>query len=587
MTCRREWTRILAPVAPILLTLLACSEPATPQDPLELAQSELAAGGGLDAEVILQKELDAGVPRSDLAALLGQAALLRGDLRSAEKWLAPGKFSDATASLGFRMLGRLELAQGNLAAAGKAFDRALAAGPQDPELWVDIGHLRYRGGEQLQAIDVAEKALELAPRNAEALRFRGQLLRDAVGPVGAVSFLSRAVEMHPDDTELRIEYASTLGDAGRASEALEVLQAGDGSAENSERGNFLQAVSAARAGNALLARDFLQRADMTDDGPPAALLLSAIIDIEGENFASAAQQLDRLHRRQPDNGTVTELLALALSRSGAERELVARFAGLAASPRGSPYLRTLVGRAHETLGDRKGASRFLDLAAAQKPTLAVLPNTRSVDALRGRQSTGGLQERDLIRDAISGGHATLAVRHAQGFADRSTGSGDAYSLLGDAEYAAGHQDKAREAYERSASIRRSWPLTLRLAVAQDDRDEALRLLDVFVRNNPLNGEAAANLADAHAAKGDWIRAAALLDRAMALGMDRVPWVVAARSVAAAKLGAADDALEFAWDAHELQPMNPAAVAALIAALPQEESGIRDDLEQKLHSLTSR
>ena len=72
-----------------------------------------------------------------------------------------------------------------------------------------------------------------------------------------------------------------------------------------------------------------------------------------------------------------------------------------------------------------------------------------------------------------------------------------------------------------------------------------------------------------------------------LGMGRVPWVLAARSVGARQLGDADEAMSYALAAHELEPMNPLAISALLAAMPDDGSAARAELEAKLRSLQSR
>jgi tetratricopeptide (TPR) repeat protein len=280
------------------------------------------------------------------------------------------------------------------------------------------------------------------------------------------------------------------------------------------------------------------------------------------------------------------LLAYELSRSGGERELVHRFAAPASNGAGSTYLRMLVGRAYEALGERERAAEFLDLAAFGPSELAVLPGLTPRASLSVSPDMGGLEIRDYVRHAIASEDAVAAVGRARSFAQRFPGSGDAQAILGDAEFARGDKAAARAAYARSALVRRSWPLTLRLAAAQEDAAETRRLLESYVRDNPMNAEAAALLADAFAAAGDWERAAQLLDHAMILGMARVPWVLAARSIAAGELDDSDAALDYALAAHELQPMNPLAIAALIDALPESEEAARSELETKLHSVSA-
>jgi tetratricopeptide (TPR) repeat protein len=581
--------RDLGPVAGLLLGLAilgGCGEAAPELSPLDAARAQLARGDPLAARVFLERALEQGTPREDVAALLGEAALVAGDLPTARKWLGPGKFSEDTRAIGFRLLGRLEMAQGNLPGAGAAFDQSYRVEPHSSDLWVDIGRLRYRGGEQVQAIEAADRALTLDPDNGEALQFRGQLARDAEGMEAGAALLAKALERRPDDLELRVEYAATLGDAGRATKALEALRAAGGHAAVTPRGLFVQAVIAARGNDFRLARGLLEKSDLERSGVASAQLLSAIIDLAEENYASAALTLDRLYSRQPDNRRVRDLLAYALLRSGGERELVHRFADAAGGRAASAYLQLLVGRACETLGDRRRAAFFLDLAALDGTGLTVLPSRSPQAAPAASTSLGGVQLRDYVRAAIAGRETAAAVKRARAFAQRFPGSADAQALLGDAEFAQGNKVAARAAYERSSRVRRPWPLALRLAGVQDDPARARQMLAHYVRNNPLNGEAAAVLADAVAAQGEWNRAAQLLDHAMVLGQARVPWVLAARSIAALQLDDREDALDYALAAHELQPMNPLAISALLAALPDTEAAAKAELEAKLQSLTA-
>lgn len=579
--------RDLGPVAALLLGLAAlagCEEPASDLSPVDRAREQLESGDLVGAELSLRRALENDGARASLAAYFGELALAKGDLTNAREWLGPEEFSDDTQAFGFRMVGRLEMAAGNLPSAGAAFDRSYRIEPDSSDLWVDIGRLRYLGGEQLQAIEAAERALDLDPSNSDALQFRGQLARDSEGLEAGAALLAKAVDTRPEDTDLRLEYAATLGDAGRATAALEALRSGGGHAANTPRGLYLQAVIAARGGNFGLARDLLVRSGLQKEGMASAALLSAIIDLAEGNFASASLTLDRLYNRQPDNRRVRDLLAFALSRSEGERELANRFSGIAAGKTGSAYLRLLVGRAYETLGDRERAAQYLDLAAGAGSALTVLPSDASLRSFGAAPAQDGVQVRDYIRAAIAGREAVAAVRKARDFAKRFPGSADAQALLGDAEFAQGNKQAARSAYERSARVRRPWPLALRLAGAQEEPANARQLLENYVRNNPMNGEAAAVLADALAAEGDWERAAQLLDHSMGLGMVRVPWVLAARSIGAIQLDDRENALDYALAAHELQPMNPLAISALIAALPETEDAARAELEAKLRSL---
>ena len=570
----------------MLATLIGCGEPEENfRPPLDRARAALVAGDTVNASVILKQELARGVPRNQLSPYLGESALLAGDTREAREWLGSGDFAPVVRAHGFRMLGRLEMEVGNLPAAGKAFDRALATGVVAPELWVDIGRLRYRGGEQLQAIEAADRAVEIGPNSAIALQFRGQLARDAEGLNAGARWFARALEQEPGNRQLREDYAAALGDAGQAQEALAVLRAYDGPVdEESPRQLFLQAVIAARGHNFDLARNLLTRAGRIQENVPSALMLSAIIDIEEENFESGALTLDRLSKLQPDNRRVAELLALALSRSERHRELIHRFEAAALGTGASPYLQMLVAGSFEALEQRDRAAQFIDRAARIHPGLQPIDSEVAVNITLFSLRSNGFELRDAVREAIGQNNAQTGSGRAAAFLASNPGSADVFALLGDAELAAGKRAQARAAYAIAKRVRQSWPMTLRMIAAQSDRDQVTAILKSYIRGHPGNVEAMALLAEDYAARGDWKPAAVLLDHAISGGMDRAPSILAARSIAAGKLGDMKTAQDLALRAYRLQPMSQAATAALIAALPTSQAATKKQLQIKLRAL---
>ena len=578
----------LAALPALLLALLAgCSDPAPSRTALEDAEISLDRGNGHAAEKTLRTALEAGGTLPEYAAYLGEAAMLQGDLAKARQYLGPGKFSADTAAYGYKQLGRLELKTGNLPAAGAAFDKALRIAPQDAGLWVDIGRLRYRGGEQVQALAAARRALEYDPDDAEALLFRGQLARDAEGAGAALALFSQALEQHPDNIEILSELAATLGDVGRTGEALDIIRRIAVIAPDAPRLHYLQAVIAARAGNSDLARSLLQRASGEEQGRPAGRMLAGILEMEAGNFATAAQILLQLNDRQPDNPQVRRLLVRALSQSGAERELIARFGAEAARPWASPYLKSAVGRAYEAMDRREEAAPLLDAASRSVGlTLAPLPSSLPREILETIREDGGLVSRDRVRDSIRPGETATAVSEASVMARRFPGSADMLSLLGDAQLADGDAQAASETYGRAAQVRQGWSLTKRLMaahIAAGRREDANALLRAYLLAGSTNSEASHLYARVLGEKGDWLRAKALLESALDYGAWRDPGAIALLSEAELRLSNPGAAREHAWLAYKLQPMNPVTVAALMRATDDEE--LRARMRKKLNALT--
>jgi Tfp pilus assembly protein PilF len=102
---------------------------------------------------------------------------------------------------------------------------------------------------------------------------------------------------------------------------------------------------------------------------------------------------------------------------------------------------------------------------------------------------------------------------------------------------------AIELYQVSAQVRRSWPLTRKLAAAmlQAGEGEAAKvLLARYVQGDPQNLDALIVLARLSAEEADWLRVQVLLDTAIAQGAGSDPAVLTLRARAARELGNEED-----------------------------------------------
>ena len=548
-----------------MVLIAGCSEAEPEIAPADQVRAALESNDGFGAELVLRQMLENGSSKPEVAAFMGEAELLQGQPVEARKWLGEGKFGEGTQGRGFFNLGRLEMGEGNLPAAGTAFDNALRYIPDDPALWVEIGRLRYRGGEQTLALDAAVRAVELGPDDAEALMFRGQLVRDSEGMVAALPWFEKAIAVEPNDLTLLAEYAATLGEAGEAQDMLVAVRRITELNPGYLRAYYLQAVVAARAGKYDLARKLLVRSGEAVKDTPAGSLLSGVIDLETGNYASASQIFDKLYRRQPENRRVRELLARALAMSGSHRELVSRLGEVAKLRSSSPYMRTVVARSHEAIGQREEAAALLDLAARQRAgNLVAIRPPGSFERLAVRDETSGEDALALVRSNIVSGARGAAIASAEKFRSRFPGSADALSLAGDAQLARGRASQANKFYDQAAAIRQSWLLARRRMAALravGRGDEAQALLERYLIGHQTSVEPAALLARRHYDRGNLPRAALLLDHAFLAGGDRDPELLALRAVIAMRMDEPELAARIAKRAVDIQPMHPAALQA--------------------------
>ena len=547
----------------------------------QMAQARAAAarGDGIAAEAELRKALAVGASRTDVAAAMGEAALLQGDLVRARQWLEGRSFAPGQEAYGWRMLGRLLRLEGRLVEAGQALDQALQLAPDDPLLWVEIARLRYIGGEDLKAVEAADRAVQLGPEEPRALELQAQLLRDRTGPLAALPLFERALELAPDDLRLSNEYAATLGDAGRAAEMVAVTR------EVHERNPrevvpfYQQAVIAARAGNVDLARNLFNRTRGQLRDLPAAMLLQGALELEAGNVTMAVELLERLDQRQPANPRVQVLYARALFAVGDFDRLHQRFDGLAARPDASPYLLTLLGRAYERTGNRAAAATLLDRAAAPSlPPILPMAEPEPLGILAARWGDSP----DLpaatvpyVRSLLMAGNKAEGGAVAARLLASRPAAADALVLVGDTALVAGAYDQAFAAYDRAALVRYPDWLMLRATEALDKAGrggEAAAVAARYAAAFPDNHLALRLLAGATAFSGDWPRTRELLEHLNRRTGGRDVRLLADLSLAQLRTGDATAALATAETARRLQRASPVAAQAkgmALAALKRE------------------
>ena len=488
MTCSSNTTFSIKRVLVLSLCLLTLAGPAaggdTQIDALRAtAQAAIERRDPVSAEVMLRAAIRGGVPEDAVRAHLGDALLAEGNRVEAHKVLEAGPFAPETAALGWRVRGQLALAEGNLRGAAGAFDEALKVNAQDSDLWVAIGSLRFAGGEQAQAIEAAERAVEIEPRSARALAFRGLLIREQFGLAAALPWFEAGLKVQPDDPALLGEYAATLGDMGQYRAMLIVCRKLTMIDPKNRRPAFLQAVLAARAGKTDLARSILQRTGTALRDMPAAVLLSGVLEYRAGNINVAVEQFDRLVRMQPDNLQARQMLVRALSqqvndrqandRQGSDRQIVARFDVDAAAPYAAPYTLRLVGQAWQRLGDKPRAASYLERAAhpaSHGP--APLPTAFGTAILAVSYAGAPNQAQTAvpyIRALLREGRKDEAQAAADRLRDANPGAAEAHLLAGDVRIMRGDAGGALADYQNGASIRFNEPVLRRM-------DAALRAL---------------------------------------------------------------------------------------------------------------
>ncbi|MFC3097669.1 tetratricopeptide repeat protein [Alteraurantiacibacter palmitatis] len=541
--------------ASLLLGAAALAAPlaAAPGDAaLAEAEAALAREDGVAAELAGKRALEEGAARADVAALVGEGELLQGDLADARSWLGDAAFSDATRTRGLSALARLQMAEGDYAAAIATYDLMVSEGRESAALWVDIGRMRYRLGLHHQALEAARRAVELDGSDPRALEFEAQLVRDAEGVVPSLALFRRALEAAPTDKALMQQYAATLGDAGEYRRMLHAVRALVKEHGNDPFAFYLQAVMAARAGQDDLAQRLWWRTEGQFDGNAAGLIVNGVLEYRSGNPAVAVELFDSLRRMQPMSDAALLLYARALVANDEANAALAVLEPHAQRPDASPYMLVLAARAHEQLGNRARAGDYLDRAS-----FAAAQPGRAMPAFLPRDSAGRMADPDnpllQLREMLNEGDLPAARAMVERLNAQYAGSADLQMLAGDVHLLAGSRASAMAYYRAAAQIRRDWPLVQRMVALQDSAPaQAREVLANYLAGNPRQQAAAALLGRMHRDAGNPARATALLRHAASLGAGgRDALLLADLAQMEAALGNGEAALSRANEAHRL------------------------------------
>ena len=539
-----------------------------------LARAELARGEGIAAEGALNRAVAHGVAADRLHQLYAHAYLLEGNTTRALSEAT--KTSPQFAGYAMRVAARAYQQQGDTASAQRIMEQLIAAAPQDSMAWSDMGRLRLNMGDVGGAMDAATRATTLDRNNMEGLTLRGELVRAQFGLTAALPWFEAALTHDPYYHPALIEYAATLGDAGRTQDMLAATRRALATRPGSPQALYLQAVLAARAGNWELAQSLLNRTRGQLSAIPGALLLQGVVAYQSGAEEQAVQVWRMLVARQPMNITARRLLGTALLRSGDARGALDVLRPLVTRSDTDSYSLTLMARALEASGQRGDAARLIDRASV--PARAGAAPFGSDDPLAQVHQNAQLAPTEpvarlqFVRGLLEGGDTAGAVGQAQDLTRLMPGSPAAWLALGDTLAAANRSADAVQAYRHAADLRFDEPSMLRLVDALERADQhvdAARTLALFLSQNPQNVTAQRLAAHWQVAAGEWSAAInSLEDLRERLG-DRDPALLA--ELAYAYSGNDDDATAVSYGraAYALAPLNPVAADAYGWALYQQ------------------
>jgi cellulose synthase operon protein C len=523
----------------------------------------LTLGDGVAANAEIQRAVAGGVEEASLQHLQLHSWLLVGDShRVAETPLNPN-LRPVSRGYALRIIGRAAIERGAMNRAADEFDAALRLTPNSSMLWSDIGRFRMVSGNIAGAVEAAARASALDPRNIEALLLTGELVRGQYGLTASLPWFERVLQVDKNNLPAMLQMAATLGDAGRASDMLAMTRRVLALDPINPQAFYLQAVLAARAGNADLARRMLYRTEGRVDGLPGVMLLRAVLAMQDKNSEQAIAQLEDLIKLQPANLRARQLLGTAMWRAGDGAAAIKTLGPLAERADADSYTLSIIGRAYEAGGNRAVAARYLDRASlsarADPAAFEVSRDLVKIAQLNYDDPDNANIAVPRIASLIASGRADVALGEAQRLRARNPGAPAAHVLVGDALMALGRPRDAAGAYKVASNIRFTEATALRFIAALQKSGQsaaALRVLDLFLAQNPRSVPGLVLASDHFMASGEWDAAIEVLSGLRARLGNRDATILSKLGWAFFGKGEMKDALRFSGAAYQLAPANP-------------------------------
>jgi putative PEP-CTERM system TPR-repeat lipoprotein len=413
--------------AAIELQNVLSSKPDEVRARLLLARVSLRQGDVQGAEQELQRAVESHAPAADVAVIGAEVELAKGDYAALLKRLDGTSGFDATQAAIYR--GLALLGTGDRAAAGTAFEAALAASPGSSRARLGLAESKAQGGDFDGALVEIEKVIAAVPGDARAWSLKGRILGRR-GEFKAASSALTAARQNAAGQLTTLEYNTLLSSlveafvaSGDLKSARSTLDALTQHAPDAPLVHLLAARLAMAEQNYSVAVTEAQRVVAAAPKHPMAKLVLGAALLANGNLHQAEAQLSELVAQSPENIEARKLLAdtnLRLQRPDVAMQVLAPTQQSASA---DPQVESLLAWANLQRGEEGVAIELLKRSAAAQPgneglkldlALAYLTAGRHQEAIELLDSLvarpGNARREQLLIAAIAAGRSPQAAQ---------------------------------------------------------------------------------------------------------------------------------------------------------------------------------
>ncbi len=493
--------------------------------------------------------------QADLLVLRGHAHLNQNQLGEAlndyglAAQISPGLID---ASLG--KANALTL-KGDIKAAAQEAEKAIQLAPQNAETWYMKGSIDQAQGKLAEALKSYDKALTIKPDYFDARSARAGLLVDVFEDDRAIADLEYLREKYPSDPKAAYLHSVVL-------------------ARNNQDEASTKALEAAGENIGNISPEFIVK-------QPQLLMLAGLINFSLNRLDSALDFLNTYVKQYPEQLGAYRLLSSVLLAKGEPEKVVELLKPVLVRHPNDHRLMFLLGNAYMQVGKYDLANSILEKSTTQGKAGDKIHAEIGLNRLMMGQDQLAMQEMEvalknnptnlkagvpLVALYIAQGETEKALQTASSLYAKNPDNLSLLNLLGTAQVASQQYPQARKSFEKSVSIDPSFIAAhinlSKLDLGENHADQARERLQKLNPKFPENIAIILELASIEQATGRFDQANQWLSKARNLDPKSLPAVLASIDLKL-KMGKAAEALSLAQAEEVNFPHNMQLSEALV------------------------
>jgi putative PEP-CTERM system TPR-repeat lipoprotein len=428
-----------------------------------LAKLSLDSGDVLAADKEIRKAISLKYPDAQTMPVLARVLLMQG------KFQAALDETEAAAKAGGAELlcARADalLALGKRDEARALFESVKQSQPNFSPALVGLGRVAFLARDPAAATAYADQAVAAAPKDAEALLFKADLLRAQNKSEQALEAYAQVLVANPAHRSAHIEKAYLEIASGKYEQAQADLVAAKKITPNSMMVTYTQALLDFTQGKNAAALESLQKVLRAAPEHMPSILLAGAVNLNLGSVQQAEQHLRKYLEKNPDNLYARKMLATTLLRGGQTPDALAVLApALKGNEAPDVQLLALAGESYMQARDFNKATEYFEKASALEPKAAALRTSLGLSKLGKGDKAQGISDLEaaaaldskslqsgiaLIRAEIGLRNFDKAQAAAAQLAKTQPDNAEVSQLAGVAALGKGDAAAARASFERA------------------------------------------------------------------------------------------------------------------------------------------